>query len=226
MPDGYNCPFSKDLDFYYPHEAEWAALNDFLYDKERIYAVLGEMQYIYENTPEEDRYYNVRSAGFITLSEYYEGTYTLFPGIENLSGTEHTDRQTVPVSQARRSSVANSAPQQSIEQISLLDNLFNEPLAVLPSAEEQQIIIEQANQATAEANTPVVSLTVTQNDIDGFLLNIADEDKTRLAAQFADNPRSKQAVSLVREIYGDALNIPLPQAVRRITELVENGAFS
>jgi diadenosine tetraphosphatase ApaH/serine/threonine PP2A family protein phosphatase len=85
LPEGYLCPFPKELDFYYPHEDEWNAINDFLGDREHIYTILGEMQYIYENTPQEDRYYNVRSTGFTNLSEYYEGEYTLFPGLENIT---------------------------------------------------------------------------------------------------------------------------------------------
>ena len=42
-PEEYERPFSKELDFHYPHEDEWTALLDFLGDNERVDAVLAQM---------------------------------------------------------------------------------------------------------------------------------------------------------------------------------------
>jgi adenine-specific DNA methylase len=57
------------------------------------------------------------------------------------------------------------------------------------------------------------------------LLNISNYDKSRILAQFSDNPRSRQTANLVREIYGETLNMSLPQAVKRIGELVAECKF-
>jgi len=101
---------------------------------------------------------------------------------------------------------------QIVEQMSLFgDSAF----PVLPSVEEQRARIEQTpeqeseneNEHAAEVKAPAVSLPV---DADALFLNISDEDKARIAAQFSENPRSREAVSLIREIYGDLLDIPLP----------------
>ena len=193
LPEGYLCPFPKDMDFHYPHEEEWTALNNFLDDTEHMEAVLGEMQYIYTNTPEEDRYYNTRNTGFINLSNYYEGTYTLFPGLENQTG-----------------SVQTVSPKPKIGD--QLDLFADELLPELPSVQEQRETIEQElRQETNNAGLP--------------FLNISDEDKERIIKQFADNPRSRETVNLVRKIYGDSLNMPLPQAIRRIAELANEGRF-
>jgi len=182
LPEGYMCPFPKEMDFHYPHEEEWTAINSFLDDKERIHTVLGEMQYIFVNTPQEDRYYNLRSTGFINLSNYYEGIYTLFSGLENASVSE-----------------VSINPTAIGEQFTIFEF---EPPPELPSVAEQQIIIEKSQETQAEANAPAFSLPVTQDDIDALLLTITDENKTRLSAQLSDNPRSRETVQLVREIYG------------------------
>ncbi len=215
----YNSPFQKELDFYYPHKEEWTALRGFLSNTERIDAVLGEMQYLYANTPEEDRYYSSRKTGFERLTAYREGTYTLFPGLDSLPQPELANKLPSPILEQR----STVTPSQDEMQISLFDI---DTFPVLPSTEAQQIKIEQSQEQTAEANAPAVSLPISQDGIDTLLLNISNEDKTRLAAQFADNPRSKEAVQLVREIYSGNLPLPLPQAIRRITELANAGRFA
>ena len=88
LPDEYKRPFNKSLDFHNPKEDEWEALNGLLDNSERMDAVLAEMQRIFTNTPEEDRYYERRRIGFQSLSAYREGTFTLFPGLENLPVAE------------------------------------------------------------------------------------------------------------------------------------------
>jgi len=81
---------------------------------------------------------------------------------------------------------------------------------ILPSVEEQQARIGQAlqkeaGQETIEAGAdkdPAFSSPISQDEIDTLLLAVSDTDKTRIAAQFASEPRSREAVKLVREIYG------------------------
>ena len=84
----YQRPFPGNMNFHYPKEAEWAALADFFGNPDKIAETLGQMQYIYANTPEEDRYYNTRKGAYEGLSAFRDGTYTLFPGIENLPDPE------------------------------------------------------------------------------------------------------------------------------------------
>jgi N12 class adenine-specific DNA methylase len=222
LDDSYPRPFSKDLDFHYPKEAEWAAIHDFLGDTEQIENTLEVMQKIYVNTTEEDRYYHCRKAGFINLADYLEETYTLFPGLDKLPTPE------LAAHPKQHSATAFTGQTESGGQLNLFDLQTPEliaqtPLPVLPAVEEQQTIIEQKNEPAAEVNITAVSLS---DDIDTILLDISDEDKTRLAAQFADNPRSREAVQLVREVYGGDSPFPLPQMIKRITEIAEDGRFN
>jgi hypothetical protein len=84
LPDEYPRPFARGLDFHYPHENEWNTLNDFLSNGERVSATVDQMRYIFENMPDNDRYYSSRKAGLERLAAFQEGVYTLFPGVENL----------------------------------------------------------------------------------------------------------------------------------------------
>jgi len=240
MPDEYERPFGSDLDFHYPHEAEWEAIRIFLEDDERVDGVLSQMRYIFENTSTEDRYYDTRKAGFEALTAFREGTYTLFPGIEHLPAPETAAarRRVIPEAPRREMiedmresgsggfSFDHSAP---VEQLSLFDFGLQ---AELPSAAEQREKIDQklrqeakqeAIEAEAGTQAPAHSLP---EDADAPLLNISDADKARIAEQFTENPRSREAVNLVREIYGDRLGMPLPQAIKRIAELVAEGKFA
>ena len=218
----YLRPFAKELDFHYPHEDEWNALNDFLNDPERIESTLGQMRYIFENTPDNDRYYNTRKIGYERLTAFRDGTYTLFPGIENLPppGTPVF----TPVAAASRSREVIDLsdnrdfgkPPEPATQMTLFDSM-----PPLPSVKEQKIKInENLKQEAAEIKA---ASDILENDTDAFLLNISNEDKARLYEQFADNPRSRAAVNLVKEIYGGTLPIPLPQAIKRLQELAELG---
>jgi N12 class adenine-specific DNA methylase len=225
----------KILDFHYPHEAEWQAVSDLLDNPERVDTVLAQMRYIFENTSTDDRHYGSRKEGFEALYAYKDGTYTLFPGIENLPepgtpmfhkiGLPDTPRREMVEDLREPSALNGFGTAQSVQQLTL----FDVGLPVLPSVDEQRERIDQKlqqeaeNTMEAEVQTPAFSLPI---DADEPLLNISDEDKTRIAAQFANNPRSREAVNLVREIYGDTLSMPLPQVVKRITELAAEGRFT
>ena len=229
------------LDFNYPHEAEWQAIRDFLDNPERVDSVLEQMRHIFENTSTDDRYFDTRKAGFEALSSFRDGTYTLFPGLGNLPDPETavarrtTDTPMPPrremVEDLREpSSIGFQASEpQRMEQMTLFD--FG-GMPALPSVDEQRTRIEQTQEQEAEqqqelreaeVETPALSLS---DDADAPFLNIADDDKARIVEQFSANPRSRDAVNLVREVYGDGLGMPLPQAVKRIAELVEDGAFN
>ena len=240
LPDEYERPFpgkngvhanefhnedgKKTLDFFYPHDAEWEAIRSFLEDTERIDSTLSQMQRIFENTSTEDRYYDTRKPGYEMLSAYRNGTYTLFPGIEKLPepGTpmfrriEYTRREIVE--DMRESPGFQIGEQQSLEQMSI----FGGQLPILPSVEEQQAKIEvnQPPEPVAEVETPTPAISMPNP-----LLDISDPDKVRLVAQFAVNPRSRETVQLVREIYGDNLGIPVPQAIKEISEWIAKGTF-
>lgn len=251
LPEDYERPFpgksdffhneykdengEKILDFNYPHEAEWQAISDLLDNPERLDVQLAQMRRIVENTSSEDRYYNSRKSAFENLSAYQNGTYTLFPGVENLPDLSAGLPSETAISRTRRQPTAQRetvidlgersfgggfVTVQGGEQLSLFgDSFFSE----LPSADEQRTKIERRlDEEAAAAAAASVDL---QDDIEAALLNISDTDKERIVAQFNNNPRSRETVNLVKGIYGDALPIPLSQAVKRIAELVTDGKF-
>ncbi|MDR2783727.1 MAG: strawberry notch family protein [Treponema sp.] len=61
-----------------------------------------------------------------------------------------------------------------------------------------------------------------QSGIDTVLLDISDTDKARLAEQVKANPRSRETVKIVKELYGTS-PFPIPQIIQKLTELTENG---
>jgi len=241
LPDEYEHPFPGKSDYFgyeyrdennetilnflYPREAEWQAIRDLLDNPERVDALLGEMQRIFENTPEEDRYYDSRKSGYENLLAYREGTYTLFPGIEKLPDPELAEVRV-------RSTVSavptlDPAPTQIVEQFSLFGEnnpslIAQTSLPVLPSVEEQRAKIEQVNEQTAGVETPAADLF---DELDAAILDVSNADKMRLAAQFAESPRSREAVRLYREIYNGTLDVPPYRGMKRIAELVEDGRF-
>jgi len=220
LPEEYQRPFAQELNFNDPKQAEKNAIRDFLDHPENIDTMLAQMKSIFENTPEDDRYYDTRKVGFESLTAFRNGTYTLFPGIDKL-----------PVPNFGRQAQAPSRPAApTFGQTPIIGEQFSmfSPLPILPSPEEQRAKIEQTEkpaEPTAEAEAPAVDLSA-DIDPDTVLTGISDGDKARLAEQFADNPRSREAVQLVREVYGDTLPVPLPQAIKRITELAGDGAFA
>ncbi|MDR1322594.1 MAG: DEAD/DEAH box helicase family protein [Gracilibacteraceae bacterium] len=227
-PSEYHGEGERVLDFRYPREAEWQAIQDFLEGAERLDTVLAQMRQIFENTSESDRYYSVRKAGYEALAAFCEGRYTLFPGIENLPNPETAAERSTRPGPPRRERIEDlrenlpTPPPGQPRQLTLFD-IGLPPL--LPSVEEQREKIDQRLQQEAEQvlNAPALSLP---EDIDAKLLNVTGADKTRIAAQFTGDPRSRKAVDLVKEIYGDSLNMPLPQLLKRIAELVADGAFT
>jgi N12 class adenine-specific DNA methylase len=222
----YERPFENELDLYYPDEDVWNEIDAFFGDNERIDGTLSQMKYLFENTSSEDRYYNTRKTGYESLSAYREGTYTLFPGIERLPTPEAAAARRIRKPEPRSESVIDlseplsAAPIQAGEQLTLF-SLIQE--VTLPSVEEQQAVIDQALQAEAAEVKAAISLE--QDSIDTLLLNISDENKERIAEQFKTAPRSREAVALFREVYGNSLPIPQPQAMKRLAELAVDGAF-
>ncbi|MDR1668908.1 MAG: hypothetical protein LBR76_02995, partial [Oscillospiraceae bacterium] len=108
--------------------------------------------------------------------------------------------------------------------MSLFDVADDSPLPILPGVEEQRTKIEET--LSQEAAEVQAASSLERSGVDEVLLDITVSEKSAIAEQFADNPRSRDAVNLVKEIYGDTLPIPIPQAVKRITELLAEGAFT
>jgi N12 class adenine-specific DNA methylase len=217
----------RTLNFYYPHEEEWNAINGLLDNPENVHALLARMEPIYVNTPEEDRYYDLRKRGWDYLNDWYEGKFTLFPGVEHLPDPETALPQKVAASMREvqpREDVIDLGervpfdrqiqPSAPAVQLSMFDTMAQNELPILPSEDEQRKVIDDSLRLEARE---------IENRENEPFLSVSNEDKARLYEAFADNPRSRAAVNLVREIYGDTLGMPLPQAVQKITELVEAG---
>ncbi|MDR1736319.1 MAG: hypothetical protein LBR85_05560, partial [Oscillospiraceae bacterium] len=139
------------LNFTYPHEAEWQAINDFLGDTGRVDKVLAQMETVFVNTLEEDRFYGARHAGFTNLDDYRQGTFSLFPGLENLPEPDTARTLLTPAFvQQRREPAAQQRVhgqdknQSGIVRIAEQFSLFNAAIS-LPGVEEQRIRIDQAN---------------------------------------------------------------------------------
>ena len=229
LPDEYERPFkgrygylyndyrdengNKMLDFMYPGEAEWNAISDLLDNPERVHALLARMEPIYTNMMEEDRYFNTRKTAWDNLNAYREGTYTLFPGIDRLPepGTVSPRRFNEP----RRETIVDISGgsfaeiPQEVEQLTL-DALFGE----LPDVGEQLEKIDRILLKEAEAVVTAIDLSITQEDIAALFTIIDDTDKKRIVEQFTTAPRSREAVALVREIYGSiAKTCPRPDGI-------------
>ncbi|GHU35786.1 hypothetical protein FACS1894105_05060 [Clostridia bacterium] len=217
----------RTLNFTYPHKAEWQAINDLLDIPDNVHALLARMEPIYVNTPEEDRYYNLRKRAWDRLNQWRDGTFTLFPGVEHLPDPETAMPRKIAAAMREvqpREAVIDLGDRSPFDwqnqvitpatQITLFDVAQENELPILPSVEEQRTVIDDAlKQEAAEV----------ENRENEPFLNISNEDKARLYEAFADNPRSRAAVNLVKEIYGDTLNMSLPQVIQKITELVETG---
>ncbi|MDR1703659.1 MAG: hypothetical protein LBS19_03100, partial [Clostridiales bacterium] len=214
LPSEYERPFPNRMEFHNPQAEARAAANDFINDREHIDAVLNQMQYIFKNTPVGDRYYNARKEGIDSLLAFREGTFTLFPGLENLPSPEHAGalpRRTTEARTAapiRSSMLEKPTPASPNNQLSLFDMPAISPPApppVLPSEGEQRTKIERNTEqpaGAAEAKATAISLPITQDEIDTALLAVSAESKERITAQFSDNPRSRDAARIVREVYG------------------------
>jgi hypothetical protein len=218
LPEEYIRPFEKSLKFYYPQKNEWNAINNLLGNIDNINALLMQMESIYVNTSDEDRFYSKRKTAFENLLAWRNGTFTLFPGIENLPNPETLAQKNI--SQQIEWGATIEPLTAETGEISEQFSLF----APLPTVEEQRSAIDQTLKMEA-AEAQAIS-EILENDIDSVLHNISAADKARLYEQFANNPRSRVAVNLVKEIYGDTLPFPLPQVVKRIEELVAKGKFA
>ena len=174
LPDEYERPFDKSLNLQYPNDNEWAAIDALLGDPDKISALLGQMQYIYANTPKDDRYYDTRKMGYDCLLSYRDGTYTLFPGLENLPDPELA--VTLPSLDTQTQSAQTATTSEPVDgQLSIFDI---SPAPVLPSPEEQRDKIEKAQEQTAEATAPAVSLPVAQDEIDERQLAVTEQAVT------------------------------------------------
>ena len=201
--DEYPRPFPEGLNFSYPNEDEWAAINGLLDNPSEVAALLGAMRPIFENTPEDDRYHKTRSIAFKNLEAYQNGEYTLFPGVGALPDPELAQSRKLPF------------PKPPVpDQMSLFDAIGQPPspdAPPLPSVKEQEASIEQTlqeHQPEAEISDepPAPSLPITQDEIDTLLLAAVEkpDDRRRLAGQLTAAPRSRETAALVKELYGSA----------------------
>lgn len=166
------------------------AVRTMLDDPVKVTEILGSMKPIFEGTHEDDRYYTIRKLGYENLVAYQNGTYHLFPGIETLTAPEAaavSPRTAGPVSQ----------PYTQL-------TLFDLPHPILPGVEEQQAFIEE-NQRDVEPSAPSMTESISQEEIDTLLLGAVEtpEQYDRIFKQFTENPRSKEAAQLVKDIYVD-----------------------
>jgi N12 class adenine-specific DNA methylase len=213
MPDEYERPFDKELDFNYPKEREWYALRAFLDDTERVDGVLAQMRYIFENTPDSDRHYNSRKAGYENLSAYRNGTYTLFPGLDKLPEPGTPMYQSVRPSGTRSETIIDlsepttGAPGQVMEQFSLFGG---EQEVILPGVAEQREKIDRELRAEADIAVSSRPVPITQPEIDALLLSVLDADKPRIAELFRTAPRSREALALTRKVYGK-IEVTIPR---------------
>ncbi|MDL2232174.1 hypothetical protein LJC63_01155 [Ruminococcaceae bacterium OttesenSCG-928-L11] len=222
LPPEYERPFEDKLDFYYPHRDEWEAIRDLLDNPDHVDALIAAMEPVYQNTIPEDRYYQTRKYAWDSLTAYRDGTYTLFPGIENLPapGTpmfrRAEPRRRDRIEDLRDNTDFFTDEPQEVEQLSIFGGSF----PILPGVEEQRTIIE-----AKPVVEPIAAPEIKPEPQAFDLQDISDADKARLTERFAENPRSRESVQLVREIYGDKLDIPLPQAIQQISALIAQGAF-
>lgn len=189
----YNLP--EDIKRPYPSSNDiWddegrRSVRAMLDDPAKVAELLTAMKPILDGTHPDDRYYATRRTGFENLTAYQNGTYNLFPGLAGLASPEAAaQRQTAePVSQP-------------YAQLSL----FDLPQPILPGVEEQQAVIEEKLREE-KPTVPDLTHTFSQEEIDTLLLGAVDtpEQYDRIIGQFTENPRSKEAAQLVKDIYGD-----------------------
>ena len=129
----HQSPFADGLDFHYPRQDETEALQSFMEDNAEIEACLDKMRYTLDNTPVDDRYYDVRKTAFVNLTAYCNGEYTLFPNYEKYQRPA-SEPLSMPSGLETR-----ALPQQSA-QLSIFET---SPFPTLPGAVEQQPVIER-----------------------------------------------------------------------------------
>ena len=183
MPPEYERPFSGELNFSYPHDEERTAISGLLDNPERIDAVLAAMRLVMEDTPSEDRYYNLRQRAYNDLTAWRDGAYTLFPGVMGLPDPE----------------LAAAPVEKPPAQLTLFDA---SPQPVLPSVEAQREIVAEAVKAEEAKDAPAVP-PITQDEIDALLVGALEnpDSRARVQRQFAENPRSREAALVLKEAY-------------------------
>jgi N12 class adenine-specific DNA methylase len=191
----YNLP--EDIKRPYPSSNDiWddegrRAVRAMLDDPAKVAELLTAMKPILDGTHPDDRYYATRRTGFENLTAYQNGTYTLFPGLDGLTAPEAAAQ--------RRTSEPVSQPYAQL-------SLFDLPQPILPGVEEQRAVIEE-NQRSTEPSAPSSTESISQEEIDTLLLGAVEtpEQYDRIIRQFTENPRSKEAAQLVKDIYGDGV---------------------
>ncbi|KPU45061.1 RNA polymerase-associated protein RapA [Oxobacter pfennigii] len=189
MPQEFERPYPSSHDFF--DEEGKRSVRAMLDDPEKAAGILAAMKPILAGTHEDDRYYDLRKTGYENLSAYLEGNYHLFPRIETL---------TAPETAAARARVTEPVTQPYTQL-----TLFDLPQPILPGEEAQRAVIVE-NQKEAAQPVPLATEYISQEEMDTLLLCAIEtpERYDRLAACFAERPRSKEATQLVRELYDGA----------------------
>jgi len=223
LPDDYERPFSDDINFSYPGKEEYDAIHELLDDAELVDDLYNQMYHIFENTSENDRYYNIRKAGYERLTMYRDGTYTLFPDIDAIfdKSERNVSRENAIVLNEQQSPV--SMPDN--EQLSFF-GIF-EPLPTVDQQIERidRTLYEEAQQIKQEAEVEKAPALSLPKGLDALLLGASNENKEKIAEQFAINSRSREAVSLIKDIYGEFNGVSIKETIGRISELIEDGIY-
>lgn len=188
LPEDIERPYPVTHDFLSSDDRQ--AIREMLDDPEKVDAILTSMTPIWKNTPPEDRYYNTRQAAYRDLNTYKDGTFTLFPQLSAITPPE--------------SAVMMSKPPRKPEPAQQLSLFTDWPPKPLPSVEEQRQVIAESAPEIGEPD-PSIRLPITQEEIDTLLRQAVEkpENRARIQSQFAENPRSREAAQLLREVYGD-----------------------
>jgi len=224
LPEEYECPLSSDFNYQYPNEEDLEEMHNILDTSEHVENLLSEMGYIFKDTPENDRYYSRRKEAFTLLKAFQDGTYTLFPGIEELQKTNGTHRLNEQVIHIGNTIIIE--PKQAGEQLSLFG--MEEPLL---DVVEQRDRIDRAflfedEQEKYEAGVDKTPVLFEPDALDTLLLGVSEESKKRIAEQYEKNLRSRESVNLINEIYGEINGVSLQQVIKRISELIESNSFA
>ena len=154
-------PFSKDLDFSYPKQNEWDTIHAFFDNNDEIDACLDKMQYIFDNTHKDDRYYDTRKAIINNLTSYHHGEYQLFPGVEEIINRENKPMNTdaPPLLLPQKWGQGSHRSDVNSDQLTIFDF---EPVPIPPSVAEQQTIIARAEEPESEILTgePIINAEV------------------------------------------------------------------
>ena len=198
----YNLP--ADFERPYPSrgfidDEATEAIREMLEGPDHGAGLLAAMTPIMESTPPDDRLYDTRKTAYDNLISYRAGNFHLFPGLAALPQPE----------------AVAAPPRKLVEQVPEQLSLFSgEPAApsvtpppVLRGMEEQQARIEQAIVSAEPVPEPPVADTISQDEIDALLLGAVETTSQfdAILTAFAANPRSREAVQLVKDIYSDGV---------------------